>query len=88
VTESAGESLGEVRGVLAEVSERLRAAYRCVRSAEQGLDEAIAVLSRLDQSHHDNLVPPELPRASSELTRGLGLISGGVESVEAIDARL
>jgi hypothetical protein len=33
-------------------------------------------------------VPPELPEAEQELTRGLGLISGGADSVAAIEARL
>jgi hypothetical protein len=82
------DSLGQVRAVLAEVSERLHTAYRCARSAEQGLAEAIALLTELDRSHHDQLVPPELLRADQELTRGLGLISGGADSVAALDARL
>lgn len=82
------ESLGEIKAVLAEVSERLRTAYRCAESAEQRLVEAVALLSELDQSHHDALVPPELLRADQELSRGLGLISGGAESVAAVDARL
>jgi hypothetical protein len=82
------ESLGEIRAALAEVSARLQTAYSCARSAEQRLTEAVALLTGLDQSHHDSLVPPELPKADQELTRGLGLISGGADSVAAIEARL
>jgi hypothetical protein len=82
------ESLGEVRAALSEVSSRLHSAYRCAQSAEQRLTEAVALLTELNQSHHDSLVPPELPRADQELTRGLGLIIGGADSVAAIEARL
>jgi hypothetical protein len=83
-----GQSLGEVRAGLVEVSERLRTTYRCLRTAEQRLAEAVAMLSELDRSHHEQLVPQELLRADQELTRGLGLISGGADSVAAIEARL
>jgi hypothetical protein len=82
------ESLGEIRAALEEVSARLHSAYRSAQSAEQRLTEAVAMLTELDQSHHESLVPPELPRADQELSRGLGLISGGVDSVAAIEARL
>jgi hypothetical protein len=82
------DSIEQVRAALAEVSERLRTAYRCARSAERGLAQAVALLAELDRSHHEQLVPAELVRADEELTRGLELISGGVDSVAAIDARL
>jgi hypothetical protein len=82
------ESLGEIRATLEEVSARLSTAYRCARSAEQRLTEAVALLTELNRSHHESLVPPELLRADEELTRGLGLINGGAESVAAIEARL
>jgi hypothetical protein len=82
------DSLEALRAALAEVSEQLHTAYRCARSAGQGLTEAIAVLTELNRSHHERLVPGELVRADEELTRSLGLISGGAESVAAIDARL
>jgi hypothetical protein len=82
------ESLGEIRAALEEVSACLHSAYRSAQSAEQRLTEAVAMLTELDQSHHESLVPPELPRADQELSRGLGLISGGVDSVAAIEARL
>lgn len=83
-----GQSLGEVRAGLVEVSERLHTAYRCARTAQQRLAEAVALLTELDRVHHDNLVPPALLSADQELTRGLGLISGGAESVASIEARL
>ncbi len=83
-----GRSLGDVRAVLAEVSERLHTAYRCARTAEQRLAEALAVLTELDRGHHGELVPPALRGAGQELARGLGLISGGAESVASIEARL
>jgi hypothetical protein len=86
--ESYGQSLGEVRAVLAEVSERLHTAYRCARAAEQRLAEALALLTELDRGDHGQLVPPALLSADQELTRGLGLISGGAESVASIEARL
>jgi len=82
------ESLGEIRAALGEVSARLSTAYRCASTAEQRLAEAVALLTELNQSHHESLVPPELLRADQELTRGLGLINGGAESVAAIEARL
>jgi hypothetical protein len=81
-------SLGEVRAALVEVTERLSSAFASVRTAEERLTEARAVLAELDRSHHEQLVPPELLRADQELTRGLGLISGGADSVAAIEARL
>ncbi len=86
--EGYGQSLSEVRTGLSEVSERLRTAYRCLRTAEQRLAEAVALLSELDRSHHDQLLSPELLRADQELTRGLELISCGADTVAAIGARL
>lgn len=83
-----GQSLGEVRAGLQEVSERLREAYRCAKLAEHGLAEAVALLSKLDRGHHGQLVPPQLLRADQELSRSLGLITCGVESVSAIETRL
>jgi hypothetical protein len=82
------DSVEQIRAALAEVSDWLQTAYRCARSAEQQLAEAVALLTELDRSHHEQLVPPELLRADQELTRSLGLISGGADSVVAIDARL
>lgn len=81
-------SLGEVRAVLAEVTEALGTAHRCARTAQQRVTEAAAVLGELDGAHHDSLVPPELARAHRELSRGLGLIAAGVDAVAVIDARL
>lgn len=81
-------SIGEVRAALEEVSEQLRTAYRCGRDAKEQLAEAIAVLTELERSHHEQVVPAELLRADQELTRGLGLISGGADSVAAFDALL
>lgn len=81
-------SLGEVRAGLAEVSERVAAAYRCARTAEQRLAEATALLAELDRAHQGQLVPRELLGANQELTRGLSWIMGGAESVAAIESRL
>jgi hypothetical protein len=81
-------SLGEVRAALGEVSSCLHTAYRAARTAQQRITEAVTLLTELDQSHHGSLLPPELPRADQELTRGLGLISGGAEAVAAVQARL
>jgi hypothetical protein len=82
------DSIQQLRAALVEVSERLQTAYRCASSAEQALAEALAVLTRLSRSHHEQLVPSDLLGAHQELTRGLGLISGGADSVAAVDARL
>lgn len=82
------ESLGEIRTALAEVSDRLQAAYRCALSAEQRLAEAVALLTELGRSYQDGLVPPELAHANVELSRGLELISGGADAVATIEARL
>jgi hypothetical protein len=82
------ESLGAVRAVLDEVGQRLRTAHHLAHWAERRLAEARALLAELDKLHHEPLLPPELARADEELTRGLGLISNGVESVAALDARL
>jgi hypothetical protein len=81
-------SVEQLRAALAEVSDQLSTAYRYARTAQKGLAEVVALLTELDRSHHERLVPPELLRADQELTRGLGLIIGGAESVAAIDARL
>jgi hypothetical protein len=81
-------SITELRMALGEVTERLNSAYRCARDAEQGLAQAIAVLTELDRSSADRMVPQDLLRADQELTRGLGLINGGTDAVAAIDARL
>lgn len=86
--EGYGQSLSEVRAGLSEVSQRLRTAYRCLRTAEQRLVEAVALLSELDRSHHDQLLSPELLRADQELTRGLEWISCGADTVATIEARL
>ena len=82
------DSLGEIRATLAEVSALLFSSYRSAQAAAQRLTEAVALLSELNQSHHDALVPPELLRADQELARGLALINGGAEAVAAIEARL
>lgn len=88
MTEPMSGSLGDLRAVLAEVSSRLYAAHTAARSAQQRISEAVTLLADLDQSHHESLVPPELPKADQELTRGLGLITGGAEAVAAVEARL
>jgi len=82
------ESLGTVRAVLDEVGQRLRTAHHLARRAERHLAEACALLAELDRMHHETLLPPELARADAELTRGLEMISMGVDSVAALDARL
>ena len=82
------DSVEQVRAALGEVSERLNTAHGYASSAGQQLAEVVALLSELDRSHHERLVSPELLRADQELTRSLGLISSGADSVAALDARL
>jgi hypothetical protein len=82
------DSVEQIRATLAEVSDSLLTAYRYASSAKQQLAEAVTLLTELDRSYHEQLVPPELLRADQELTRGLGLISGGADSIAAIDARI
>jgi hypothetical protein len=83
-----GDSLGEVRMVLADVADQLGSAYRHAGIARARLADAMAVLTALGAEHSEPLVPPELRRADAELERGLGLISGGAVAVADIDARL
>jgi hypothetical protein len=82
------DSLGEIRTVLAAVTEALGTAYRHAGQARAGIGDAMALLTALDEQHAEPLVPPELRRAGAELDRGLGLIAGGVTAVADIDARL
>lgn len=82
------DSLGEIRTVLADVTEQLGTAYRHAGTARARLSDAVAVLAELGAGHPEPLVPAELRHAGAELDRGLGLISGGVSAVADIDARL
>jgi len=60
-------SITELRMALGEVTERLNSAYRCARDAEQGLAQAIAVLTELDRSSADRMVPQDLLRADPSI---------------------
>jgi hypothetical protein len=80
--------LGEVRAVLAAVTEQLGSAYQQAGIARARIDDAVAVLDGLGEQHSEPLVPPELLQAAEELERGLGLINGGASVVADIDARL
>ena len=82
------ESVAEVRAVLAAVSESLGSAAQHARFAHDRIEEAVAVLTDLDREHSESLVPPELRRASAELTHGLVAIVGGRDAVAGLDARL
>ncbi len=82
------QSVAEIRAVLAEVNDRLGAAYQSTRTAQASIAQAIAVLAELDRQHHESLLPDELRRADDELSRGLASISGGADAVAAIDSRL
>jgi hypothetical protein len=81
-------SVAEIRAVLAEVSDRLGAAYQSTRTAQASISQAIALLTDLDRHHDESLLPDELRRADDELTRGLASISGGADVVATIDSRL
>jgi hypothetical protein len=80
--------LGEIRVVLAGVSEQLGNAFQHAGLARTRIADAVAVLDGLGEQHSEPLVPGELHHAADELERGLGLISGGVAAVADIDARL
>jgi len=80
--------LGEIRLVLAGVTEQLGNAYQHAGLARARIADAVAVLDGLGEQHSEPLVPAELQHAAQELERGLGLISGGVSAVADIDARL
>ena len=82
------ESLGEIRAALAEVSGRLGNACQGVVAARARIAEAVELLVALDGAHHESVLPPELARADAELEQILRLISGGAESVAAVEARL
>jgi hypothetical protein len=80
--------LGEIRVVLAGVTEQMVAAYQHAGVARAHIADAVAVLSGLGEQHSEPLVPVELRRAAEELERGLGLIATGAAAVADIDARL
>ena len=82
------ESLGEIRTVLAGVTEQLGSAYQYAGRARAGIVDAMALLDDLGEGHPEPLVPAELRAAAAELERGLALISGGASAVADIDARL
>jgi hypothetical protein len=81
-------SLDEVRAVLAVVADDVRSAYEYAGRARTGIDEAVALLSRLGTQNAQPLPPPQLRRAVDELERGLGLIQAGATAVTDISARL
>jgi hypothetical protein len=80
--------LGEVRAVLAAVTEQLGSAYQQAGIARARIADAVAVLDGLGEQHSEPLVPAELRQAADELERGLELITGGASAVADIDARL
>ncbi len=80
--------LDEVRAALAGVVEQVRSAHRQAAVAQAQIGDAVAVLTRLGEQHHESLVPVELRRAADELERGLGLIDAGAGLVADIEARL
>jgi hypothetical protein len=82
------QSVAEIRAVLAEVNDRIGAAYQSTRTAQASIAQAIALFAELDRHHHDSLLPDELRRADDELGRGLASISSGADAVAAIDSRL
>lgn len=82
------ESVGEVRVALAGVAEQIGSAARYAGLARARIADAVAVLSGLAEQHSEPLVPEQLRRATDELDRGLGLISGSAAAVADIDARL
>ena len=82
------QSLGEIRAALAEVAGCLSNAYQGAATARARIAEAVELLVALDGAHHESVLPPELVRADAELEQILRLISGGAESVAAVEARL
>jgi hypothetical protein len=80
--------LGEIRVVLAGVTEQLGSAYQHAGAARDRIADAVAVLAGLGEQHSTPLLPPELVRAADELDRGLGFITGGVAAVADITARI
>ncbi|GAA1241464.1 hypothetical protein GCM10009609_01220 [Pseudonocardia aurantiaca] len=80
--------LGEIREVLAGVTEQLGSAYQHAEAARDRIADAVAVLDGLGEQHTTPLLPPELVRAADELERGLAFITGGVAAVADISARI
>ena len=80
--------LGEIREVLAGVTEQLGSAYQHAEAARERIADAVAVFDGLGEQHSTPLLPPELARAAEELERGLACITGGVAAVADISARI
>lgn len=82
-----GDSFGEIRAVLAGVSEQIARAQQHAMVARGRIVDATVVLTKLGEEQ-SGLPPAALGRAAEELDRGLGLISGGAAAVADIDGRL
>jgi len=81
-------SIGEVRAALEQASEILREAYRSVRSAQEGLDEAVAILVESSENHPESLLPPEFVRAKERFPDQLELMVGTLERIQRLTVEL
>ena len=81
-------SIAEVRAALEQASEILRESYRSVRSAQEGLDEAVAILSESSENHHESLLPPEFVRAKERFPDQLELMVGTLERIQRLTVEL
>ena len=81
-------SIAEVRAALEQASEILRESYRNVRSAQDGLDEAVAILTESSENHHESLLPPEFVRAKERFPDQLELMVGTLERIQRLTVEL
>jgi hypothetical protein len=81
-------SIAEVRAALEQASEILRESYRSVRSAQEGLDEAVAFLAESSENHHESLLPPEFVRAKERFPDQLELMVGTLERIQRLTVEL
>ncbi|TWP49987.1 hypothetical protein FKR81_22415 [Lentzea tibetensis] len=81
-------SIAEVQVALEQVCEQLRESYRTARGAQQDLDEAVALLSEVSETHHESLLPPEFARAKERFPDVLELIVTTLERIQRLSAEL
>ncbi|QFZ16541.1 hypothetical protein [Saccharothrix syringae] len=81
-------SIGEVKLALEQSCEHLRDAYRCVREAQDSLDEAVDILVKAGAHHPESLVPPEFARAREKFADELELIVVSLEQVRRLTVEL
>lgn len=81
-------SIAEVQVALEQVCEQLRESYRTARGAQHDLDDAVAILAEVSETHHESLLPPEFTRAKERFPDVLELIVTTLERIQRLSAEL